>query len=149
MKLCSRSWLKLRLDLVNVSQKIFKISELRMVWSSLLNWTTAERKKEFWGKLCFIFSRGILLVFYVLPVLTEVERTLSIYFGYWYLKIFKKRHSFLYRFHFSRVSKPTLLYGFSLDAPLTAPVIVSATRYWVDSSFRWNLTLYVWSYMSP
>ena len=114
---------------------------------SLSHSITAERKKEFWKKLCFTLNRGILLVFLVLYVLTEVGIILNRYFGHLYLKILKKQHSFLYHLLFSRVSKPSSSYSFSLDVPLIAPVIANAALYWIESSFWWNEALYAWSYM--
>ena len=96
------------------------------------------------SKLCFTLRRGILLVFLVLYVLTEVGIILNRYFGHLYLKILKKQHSFLYHLLFLRVSKPSSLYSFSVDLPLIAPVIADATLYWIESSFWWNKALYVW-----
>ena len=96
---------------------------------------TAEEKKEFWKKLCFNLNRGILLVFLVLYVLTEVGIILKRYFGHLYLEILKKQHSFLYHLLLPRVFKPSSLYSFSLDAPLIAPVIANAALYWIESSF--------------
>ena len=80
-------------------------------------------------------NRGLLLVFLVLYVLTKVGIILNRYFGHLYLKILKKQHSFLYHLLFSRVSKPSSSYSFSLDGLLTASVIASATLYWIGSSF--------------
>ena len=170
LNLCSRRWLKPNLNLVNnltplglwqlktvlpegrvkfksVFLKIFKLSELQIFMSSLFHLITAEGKKEFWKKLCFTLNRGILLVFLVLYVLTEVGIILNRYFGHLYLKILKKQHSFLYHLLFSRVSKPSSSYSFSLDVPLIAPVIANAALYWIESSFWWNEALYAWSYM--
>ena len=47
--------------------------ELGIFRSSLFHSITTEGKKEFWKKLCFTLSRGILLVFLALYVLTEVD----------------------------------------------------------------------------
>ena len=170
LNLCSRRWLKPSLNLVNnltplglwqlktvlpegrmkfksVFLKIFKLSELRIFRSSLFHSITAEGKKEFRKKLCFTLNRGILLVFLVLYVLTEVGIILNRYFGHLYLKILKKQHSFLYHLLFSRVSKPGSSYSFSLDVPLIVPVIANAALYWIESSFWRNEALYAWSYM--
>ena len=80
-------------------------------------------------------------------VLTEVGIILNRYFGHSNLKIFKKQHSFLYHLLFSRVSKPSPLYSFSLDVPLIAPIIANAVLHWTESSFWWNKAFYVWWYM--
>ena len=127
LNLCSWRWLKPNLNLGNnltpfglwqlktvlpegrmkfksVFLKIFKLSELRIFRSSLFHSITAEGKKEFRKKLCFTLNRGILLVFLVLYVLTEVGIILNRYFGYLYLEILKKQHSFLYHLLLSRVS---------------------------------------------
>ena len=157
LNLCSRRWLKHNLNLVDnltplglwqlktvllegrmkfksVLLKIFKLSELRIFRFSLFHSITAEGKKEFWKKLFFILNRKILLIYY---------------FRHEYLKIFKKQHSFLYHLLFSRVSKPSSSYSFSLDIPLIAPVANTALC-WIGSSYWWNEALYTWSYtMSP
>ena len=65
----------------SVFLKIFKLSELRIFRSSLFHSITAEGKKEFRNKLCFTLNRGILLVFLVLYVLTELGLILHRYFG--------------------------------------------------------------------
>ena len=168
LNLCSRRWLKPNLDLVNnltplglwqlktvlpegrmkfksVFLKIFKLSELRIFRSSLFHSITAEGKKEFRKKLCFTLNRGILLVFLVLYVLTEVGIILNRYFGYLYPKILRKQHSFLHHLLFSKVSKFSSSYSFSLDAPPIAPVIANAVLYWIESCFGWNEVLYAWS----
>ena len=112
LNLCSRRWLKSNLNLVNnltplilwqlktvlpeermkfkiVLLKIFKFSELQVFRSSLFHSITAEGKKEFRKKLCFTLNRGILLVFLVLYVVTEVGILLNRYFGHLYLQILK------------------------------------------------------------
>ena len=71
----------------SVFLKIFKLSVLRIFRSSLIHSITAEGKKEFWKKLCFTLNRGILLVFLVLYVLTEVRIIPNRHFGHLYLKI--------------------------------------------------------------
>ena len=137
LNLCSRRWLKPNLNLVNnltplglwqlktvlpegrmkfksVFLKIFKLSELRIFRSSLFHSITAEGKKEFRKKLCFTLNKRILLVFLVLYVLTEVRIILNRYFGHLYMKILKKQHSFLHHLLFSRVSKPSSSFSFSL-----------------------------------
>ena len=113
----------------SVFLKIFKLSELRIFRFSLFHSITAEGKKEFRKNLCFILNRGILLVFFVLYVPTEVGIILNRCFGHLYLKILKKKHSFLYHLLFSRVSKPSSSYSFSLDFSLIAPVIANAALY--------------------
>ena len=138
---------EVRMKFKSVFLKIFKLSELQIFRSSLFHPIAAEGKKEFWKKLCYTLNRGILLVFLVLYVLTEVGIILNRYFGHLYLKILKKQHSFLYHFLFSRVSKPSSLYSFSLDFFLAAPIIANAALFWIQSSFWWNEALYVWSYM--
>ena len=113
LNLCSRRWLKPNLNLVNnltplglwqlktvlpegrmkfksIFLKIYKLSELRIFRSSLFHSITVEGKKEFRKKLCFTLNRGILLVFLVLYVLTEVGIILNRYFGHLYLKTLKK-----------------------------------------------------------
>ena len=85
-----------------------------------------KRKKRNFEINCFTLNRGILLVFLVLYVLTEVGIILNRYFGHLYQQILKKQHSFLYHLLFSRVSKLTSLYSFSLDVPLRVPVIANA-----------------------
>ena len=75
------------------------------------------------------FEIGTLLVFLVLYVLKEVRIILIKYFGYMYLKILKKQHSFLYHLLFSRVFKLSLFYSFSLDVHIIAPVIANAVLY--------------------
>ena len=133
----------------SVFLKIFKLSELRIFRSSLFHSITAEGKKEFRKKLCFTLNRGILLVFLVLYVLTEVGIILNRYFGHLYLKILKKQHSFLYHLLFSRVSKPSSSYSFSLDVPLIAPVIANGALYWMDSRVFGEMKRYmldhIWS----
>ena len=135
------------MKLKSVFLKILKLSELQMFRSSFFHSITAEAKKEFWNKLCFTLNRGILLVFLVLYVLTDVGIILNRYFGHLYVKILKKQHRFLYHLLFSRVSKPRLSYSSSLDVPLVAPVIPNAVLYWIESSFWWNEAIYAWSYM--
>ena len=115
--------------------------------SSLSHSITAERKKEFWKKLCFTSNRGILLVSLVMYRLKEAGIILNRYFRHLYLKILKKQLGFLYHLLFSKVSKPSSSYSFSLDVPLTAPVIANSALYWIESSFWWNEALYAWSYM--
>ena len=145
----------------SVFLKIFKLSELRIFRSSLFHSITAEGKKEFWKKLCFTLNRGILLVFLVLYVLTEVGIILNRYFGHLYLKILKKQQfpvpsSFFKGFpnhfqgfpnHFFKDFHSRSLYSFSLDVPLIVPVIANAELYWIEFSFGWNEALYAWSYM--
>ena len=114
-----------RMKFKSVFLKIFKVFELWIFRSSLFHSIIGE-KKEFWKKLCFTFIRGILLVFPVLYVPTEVGIILNGYFGHLYLKILKKQHSFPYHLLFSMVSKPSLLCWFSLDIPLIGPVIANA-----------------------
>ena len=114
---------------------------------SLSHSITAERKKEFWKKLCFTLNRGILLVSLVMYGLIEVGIILDRYFRHLHLKILKKQLSFLYHLLFSKVSKPSSSYSFSLDIPLTVPVIANSALYWIESSFWWNGALYAWSYM--
>ena len=135
----------------SVFLKIFKLSELQIFMSSLFHLITAEGKKEFWKKLCFTLNRGILLVFLVLYVLTEVGIILNRYSGYLYLKILKKQHSFLHHLLFSRVSKCSSSYSFSIDVPLIASVIANAALYWIESFFwvKWSvicliLILVIW-----
>ena len=116
----------------SVFLKIFKLSELRIFRSSLFHSITAEGKKEFRKKLCFTLNRGILLVFLVLYVLTEVGIILNRYFGHLYLKILKKQHSFLYHLLFQGF--PNLAHHIvSLYVPLIALVIANAALYWMES----------------
>ena len=88
--------------------KILRFSELHIFLSSLFHSIYTEEKKEFWKKLCFTVSCGILLAFLVLCILTEVGIISDRYFGDWFLNILKKRHSLLYHLLFSRVSKPII-----------------------------------------
>ena len=117
------------MKLKSVFLKIFKLSELRIFRSSLFHSITAEGKKEFRKRLCFTLNRGILLVFLMLYVLTEVVIILNRYFGHLYLKILEKQYNILYHLLFLRVSKPSSSYSFSLDVPLIASVIVNAAFY--------------------
>ena len=127
----------------NVFLKMLKLSELWIFWSSSVHSITAERKKEFERSHALLsIDEYYLLVFLVLHILTEVGMILNRYFGHWYLKIWKKQHSFLYHILFSRVSKPGSLYSFVI-----APVAANTALYWINSSFRWNVALHVWSYM--
>ena len=117
--------------------------ELWIFWSSLFHSITAEGKKEFERSHALLsIDEYYLLVFLVLHVLTEVGMILNRYLGHWYLKTWKKQHSFLYHILFSRVSKPGSLYSFVI-----APVVVNAALYWINSSFWWNVALHIWSYM--
>ena len=125
----------------------FKSVFLKIFRSSLFLSINAEGKKEFGKKLCFTWNRRILLVFLVLYVLTEVGMILNSYFGYLYLKLLKKQHSFLYHLLFTNVFKTSSSYSFSLDVPLIAPIIVNAALYWMQSRFWCNEALYAWSYM--
>ena len=89
-----------RMKFKSVFLKIFKLSELRRFRSSLytLNLSrsslfysiNAKGKEEFWMKKSFTLNRGILLVFLMLYVLTEVVIILNWYYGHLYLKILKK-----------------------------------------------------------
>ena len=115
-----------RMKFKSVFLKIFKLSELRIFRSSLFHSITAEGKKEFRKKLCFTLNRGILFVFFMFYVLTELGIIWKRYFGHLYLKILQKQHSFLYHLLFSRLSKPSSSYSFSIDVPLIAPVIANA-----------------------
>ena len=130
-----------RIKFKSVFLKIFKFSELRILSPSLFHSISAEGKKKFRNKLCFTLNRGICCIY------SQKGIILNRYFGHLYLKIFKKQHSFLYHLLFSRVSKPSSSYSFSLDVPLIAPVIANAALYWIESSFWWNEALYAWSYM--
>ena len=115
--------------LKSVFLKIFKLSELRIFRFRFVPFDYCRRKKDFRKKLCFTLNREILLVFLMLYVLTEVVIILNRYFGHLYLKILKKQHSFLYHLLFSRVSKPSSSYSFSLDVSLIEPVITSTALY--------------------
>ena len=57
---------ELRMNFKKLFSKISKISELQIFRSNLFHLMTAEGKKEFQKKLCFILNRGILLLFLVL-----------------------------------------------------------------------------------
>ena len=117
LNLCSRRWLKSNLNLVNnftplglwqlkqcFQKDVWSLKMFSWRHSSLLNceylgpalfhWITAEGKKEFWKKLWFILNRGILLVFLVLYVLTEIGIILNRHFGHFYLKILQKETQF-------------------------------------------------------
>ena len=129
------------------------LSELRIFWSSLFQSIATEGKGEFWKKLSFTLNRGILLVFFVFYVITEVILILNKYFRHWYLKTLKMHNSFLYHLFFSRVSKPSSLYSFSLNVH---PIALVAGQQWpllccteLTFIFEWDVALYVWSYMAP
>ena len=167
LNLCSQRWLKPNLNLVNnltllgLWQLKTVLSEGRMKFKSDLK-ISSFLNCEYLGPVCSIrlpqkekrnfernytLNREILLLFLALYVLTEVGIILNRYFGHLYLKILKKQHSSLYHLLFSRVSKPSSLYSFSLDAPLIAPAIANAALNWIESSLWWNEALYAWSYM--
>ena len=111
------------------------LSELRIFWSSLFQSIATEGKGEFWKKLSFTLNRGILLVFFVFYVITEVILILNKYFRHWYPKTLKMHNSFLYHLFFSRVSKPSSLYSFSLNVHPIALVIAITALHWIDSYF--------------
>ena len=134
-----------RMNFKFVFVKIFKFSESRIFWSSLFHSITTGRKKKFWKKLCFSLNRGIILVFLWLYVITEVEVILN---GYWYLKILKEQHSFQYHLLFSRISKPSSLYSFSLEVPFLTSIIANVALCWIDPSFQWDVVLHGEGYHS-
>ena len=154
LNLCSRRWLKSNLNLVNnltplglwqlkvvlpegrMKLKSFflemlELFELRMFSSSLFHSITAEGKRNF-ERNCALLWIEVYYYYFVLYVLTEVGIILNRYFGYLYLKILKKQHSFLYHLLFQGF--PNLAHHIvSLYVPLIAPVIANAALYWMES----------------